>query len=197
MSPAERYCENIRAVRPREIDPTNRLLPCGTQRSDVQIKLTAELEDAIRGDEVGTFMLRFTMSRRRLSVGLLRKVITLASIQILEALLAHYRASCLNLATPEQMLLWACWSCSERRLGEVIGFFERTFPGVCARSVDPSGRTALHYLWMNGTLSTEWLALVLTERGCDPKRVCDDGRGGKACYDDLRSVWFAPYLVLD
>ena len=128
--------------------------------------ITTDLKNAINKDSVSMFELELTLTGKRITIGLLRRVLIFNAMNILLHLLKHRLKQVTAILSPQDLLIHIC---AYERNGaaalKVLDTLEELFPGI-SKSTDKLGNTPLWYcLYKSGR---EELEEALIKYGCNP-----------------------------
>ena len=162
----------------------------GTKLSDRAFAIPKNLpEDAIAADNVAAFCLGMDLRGKRLSVSLLRYLISERCRKILEHDIRHYRALPKTIS-PANLLLVVLNEMEPNHMLQTITAIEETYPGTIKTAEDVQGHNALWFalrLYDYGDIETriklrlygfaddatsvaKSIGAYLAEHGCDPDK---------------------------
>ena len=144
-------------------------IPAGlsfAKRSLLGWLITTDMKNAINKDSVSMFELELTLTGKRITIGLLRRVLIFNAMNILLHLLKHRLKQVTAILSPQDLLIHICaYEPNDAAAIKVLDTLEELFPGI-SKFTDKLGNTPLWYcLYISGR---EELEEALIKYGCDP-----------------------------
>ncbi len=129
-------------------------------------RLTTEMLNAINKDSVSLFELELTLMGKKITTGMLRRILREHAMNILLHLLKHRLKQVTAILSPQDLLIHICaYEPDSAKAIKVLDTLEELFPGI-SKYTDKLGNTPLWYcLYICGR---EELEEALIKYGCDP-----------------------------
>ena len=131
---------------------------------------TQEVRKAISEDSVSLLELGMTLSGKRVTIGLLRRILKDNAWNILVHLLKSHTKAITSILSPQDLLISICaygssYGAKSDAAVRVLDALEESFPGI-SQHTDKLGNTPLWYCLYNGR--KEKLEESLIKYGCEP-----------------------------
>ena len=128
--------------------------------------ITTEMRNAIEKDSVSLFDLELTLTGKRVTIGLLRRLLLNNSWNIILHLLKHRTKQVTSILSPYDLLICICVNVSRNDATvKVLDALEELFPGI-SKSTDKLGNTPLWYCLYHRS-PEDGLVQALMRYGCD------------------------------
>ncbi len=161
--------DDIRVAIVKNKFPGYERIPAGLSFAQGSLKgwlITTEMRNAINKDSVSMFELELTLTGKRITIGLLRRILCEHAMNILLHLLTHRLKQVTAILSLQDLLIHICaYEPNRAKAIKVLDTLEELYPGI-SKSTDKLGNTPLWYcLYRSGR---EKLEEALIKYGCDP-----------------------------
>ena len=128
--------------------------------------ISEDMREALTRDSVSRFELELTLSGKKITIGLLRRILCEHALNILLHSLKHRLKQVTAILSPQDLLIHICaYEPDSAKAVKVLDTLEEICPGI-SKSTDKLGNTPLWYcLYRSGR---EELEEALIKYGCDP-----------------------------
>ena len=149
---------------------------------------TEEVRKAIAEDSVSLLELGMTLSGKRVTTGLLLRLLVYNAWNILLHLLKHRAKQVTSILSPHDLLISICaYGTKSNAAVKVLDALEELSPGV-SKSTDGLGNTPLWYCLYHRSPSDE-LVQALIRHGCDPDQRNHLNLSYRICAEAQKLTW--------